>query len=104
MAEKAQKIGFINQFVNGPENYKSIIVFSSTKRKVNDIVRGLRNKNYVVAAMSSDLEQSKREEIIRDFTAKKIRIVVATDVISRGVDIKDIDLVINFDVPGNAEE
>ena len=64
----------------------------------------LRNKNYVVAAMSSDLEQSKREEIIRDFTAKKIRIVVATDVISRGVDIKDIDLVINFDVPGNAEE
>ena len=99
-----QKIGFINQFVNGPENYKSIIVFSSTKRKVNDIVRGLRNKNYVVAAMSSDLEQSKREEIIRDFTAKKIRIVVATDVISRGVDIKDIDLVINFDVPGNAEE
>lgn len=100
----AQKIGFINHVVNGPENYKSIIVFSSTKRKVNDIVRGLRNKNYVVSAMSSDLEQSKREEIIRDFTAKKIRIVVATDVISRGVDIKDIDLVINFDVPANAEE
>ena len=100
----AQKIGFINHVVNGPENYKSIIVFSSTKRKVNDIVRGLRNKNYVVSAMSSDLEQSKREEIIRDFTSKKIRIVVATDVISRGVDIKDIDLVINFDVPANAEE
>jgi|TARA_B100000795_G_scaffold257515_1_gene230816 superfamily II DNA/RNA helicase len=99
-----QKIDFINHLVNGEENYKSIIVFSSTKRKVNDIVRGLRNKKYVVEAMSSDLEQSQREEIIRDFTAKKIRIVVATDVMSRGVDIKDIDLVINFDVPSNEEE
>jgi len=99
-----QKIDFINHLVNGEENYKSIIVFSSTKRKVNDIVRGLRNKKYVVEAMSSDLEQYQREEIIRDFTAKKIRIVVATDVMSRGVDIKDIDLVINFDVPSNEEE
>lgn len=99
-----QKIDLINHLINGDEDYKSIIVFSSTKRKVGDIVRGLRNKNYRVAAMSSDLEQDKREEIIREFTAKKIRVVVATDVISRGVDIKNIDLVINFDVPGNPEE
>lgn len=99
-----QKIDLINHILKAEAEFKSIIVFSSTKRKVNDIVRGLRNRNYRVNAMSSDLEQSKREEIIAEFTAKKIRVLVATDVISRGVDIKNIDLVINFDVPGNPEE
>ena len=99
-----QKTPLINHLISDQDEYKRIIVFTSTKKKVNDIVRGLRNKNYRVEAISSDFEQSKREETMREFRGDKIRVLVATDVISRGVDIPDIDLVINYDAPGNAEE
>lgn len=99
-----QKTPLINHLISDQDEYKRIIVFTSTKKKVSDIVRGLRNKNYRVEAISSDFEQSKREETMREFRGDKIRVLVATDVISRGVDIPDIDLVINYDAPGNAEE
>lgn len=99
-----QKTPLINELLKDQNEYKSIIVFTSTKKKVNDIVRGLRNKKYRVEGISSDLEQSKREELMREFRSNKIRVLVATDVISRGVDIPDIDLVFNYDAPGNAEE
>ena len=104
LAYENQKTPLINHLIADQQEYKSILVFTSTKKKVSDIVRGLRNKNYRVEAISSDFEQSKREEIMVDFRANKIRVLVATDVISRGVDIPDIDLVINYDAPGNAEE
>lgn len=104
LAHDNQKTPLINHLISDQEEYKRIIVFTSTKKKVSDIVRGLRNKDYRVEAISSDFEQSKREEIMREFRANKIRVLVATDVISRGVDIPDIDLVINYDAPGNAEE
>lgn len=104
LAYENQKTPLINHLISDQEEYKSILVFTSTKKKVSDIVRGLRNKNYRVEAISSDFEQSKREEIMCDFRANKIRVLVATDVISRGVDIPHIDLVINYDAPGNAEE
>jgi len=99
-----QKTALINHLIENQEDYSSIIVFTSTKKKVGEIVRGLRNDKYRVEAISSDFEQSKREEIMREFRANKIRVLVATDVISRGVDIPEIDLVFNYDVPGNAEE
>ena len=99
-----QKTPLINHLISDQDEFKRIIVFTSTKKKVSDIVRGLRNKNYRVEAISSDFEQSKREETMREFRGDKIRVLVATDVISRGVDIPDIDLVINYDAPGNAEE
>lgn len=99
-----QKTPLINALIKDQNEYKRIIVFTSTKKKVNDIIRGLRSKDYRVEGISSDYEQSKREEIMREFRADKIRVLVGTDVISRGVDIPEVDLVINFDVPGNAEE
>lgn len=104
LAYDNQKTPLINDLIKDQNDYKSIIVFTSTKKKVNTIVSGLRNKNYRVAGISSDLEQSKREEIMQDLRSNKIRVLVATDIISRGVDIPEIDLVINYDVPGNAEE
>ena len=104
LAYENQKTPLINHLIADQEEYKSILVFTSTKKKVSDIKRGLRNKNYRVEAISSDFEQNKREEIMVDFRANKIRVLVATDVISRGVDIPAIDLVINYDAPGNAEE
>lgn len=99
-----QKTALINTLIKDQNEYKRIIVFTSTKKKVGDIIRGLRSRHYKVEGISSDYEQSKREEIMRDFRANKIRVLVGTDVISRGVDIPEVDLVVNFDVPGNAEE
>jgi superfamily II DNA/RNA helicase len=57
-----------------------------------------------VRGISSDLEQDRREEVLREFRSKRTRILVATDVISRGIDIKEINMVINFDVPHDAED
>ena len=103
-AKEEQKIPLINKLVGDKEEYKSILIFTSTKAKVNQIVSGLKNKNYEVKGISSDLEQKHREEVLSGFRSKKTRILVATDVLSRGIDIKDIGLIINFDVPNDAED
>jgi superfamily II DNA/RNA helicase len=99
-----QKTPLINTLIREKPEYHSILVFSSTKRKVNDIVRGLKSKTYRIEGISSDLEQKDREEILLQFKSRQIRVLVATDVLSRGIDIKDINLVINYDVPGDAED
>lgn len=99
LAHDHQKIQLLSQLLNGKENYKSILIFTSTKKKVSEVVRALRKRNSNVRGISSDLDQNERNEVISGFRSKRIRIVVATDVLSRGIDIKDINLVINFDVP-----
>jgi len=67
-------------------------------------VRGLKSKAYKVEGISSDLVQNEREEVLLRFRSKETRVLVATDVMSRGIDIKDINFVINYDVPGDAED
>jgi superfamily II DNA/RNA helicase len=99
-----QKNRLINHLLSDKPEYERILIFSSTKRKVGDIVRSLRKDKYAAAGISSDLEQSEREQVLLKFKQKQVRILVATDVLSRGVDIKDINLVINFDVPGEAAD
>ncbi len=99
-----QKTPLIIDLITDKPEVKSILIFSSTKKKVGDIVRGLRGKGFNVEGISSDLEQSRREEVLRGFRSKRTRVLVATDVLSRGIDIKDIDIVINYDVPGDAED
>ncbi len=99
-----QKTPLIVDLINGKDEYKSIIVFSSTKKAVSDIVRALRKKNIQAKGISSDLDQTEREAVLLDFRNKKTRVLVATDVISRGIDIKDINLVINYNVPSDAED
>lgn len=94
----------INKLINEKDNYESIIIFTSTKAKVNDIVSSLRRYKHNVEGISSDYDQSQREEVLRTFRSKQTRIVVATDVLARGIDIKDINLVINYEVPKNAED
>lgn len=100
----AQKNDLITAVIKEKPEYKSILIFSSTKRKVNSIVSDLRKNGFDVKGISSDLEQAEREEVLMNFTTKKTRVLVATDVLSRGIDIKDINLVINYDVPSNAED
>jgi superfamily II DNA/RNA helicase len=99
-----QKTPLINSLIAEKPEWRSILIFSSTKKKVNEIVRGLRSKKYKVEGISSDLEQKEREEILLQFRSREIRVLVATDVLSRGIDIKDINLVVNYDVPGDAED
>jgi len=99
-----QKLPLINSLIADNPEYTSILIFSSTKKKVSEIVKGLRSKNFQVEGISSDLEQKEREQMLLRFRSRKTRVLVATDVLSRGIDIKDINLVVNFDAPGDAED
>ncbi len=85
--------------------YDSIIIFTSSKSKVHEIVYALRKAGYKnTQGVSSNLEQEAREEVLRGFRSKRTRILVATDVMSRGIDIKEINLVINYEAPRDAED
>lgn len=102
--QEYQKLPLIKNLIDENSDHQSILIFSSTKKKVSEIVRGLRNRNYLVEGISSDLEQREREEMLMKFSSRKIRVLVATDVLSRGIDIKDINMIINFDVPSDSED
>ncbi|MCM1521647.1 MAG: DEAD/DEAH box helicase [Muribaculaceae bacterium] len=81
-----------------------VIVFASSKLKVKDLAKQLRQSGWKVGEMHSDLEQDRREEVMLDFRAGRIDILVATDIVARGIDIDDISLVVNYDVPREAED
>lgn len=86
---------------NPPER---VIIFSSSKQKVKELARTLRGQNLKVAEMHSDLDQNVREEVMLKFKAGHVNVVVATDIISRGIDIDNIETVINYDVPHEPED
>ena len=98
-----QKNELVKQLVQG-KNIPSILIFSSTKSSVKILERELKKMELSVAAMHSDLQQSEREEVFNKFKARNIQVLVATDIVSRGIDVDDIGLVINYDVPNSAED
>jgi superfamily II DNA/RNA helicase len=100
----SQKTPLITGLIHDKPECKSILIFTSKKTKVREIVREMKGKGYKVEGISSDLEQSEREEVLLRFRSRQTRVLIATDVMSRGIDIKDIDLVINYDVPHDAED
>lgn len=83
---------------------KRVIVFASSKLKVKDLAKELRRSGRKVGEMHSDLEQERRDEVMLDFRAGRIDILVATDIVARGIDIDDISMVVNYDVPREAED
>jgi len=99
-----QKEKILTHILTERKDYNSILIFTSTKAKVSDIVRALKKANFAVKGISSNLEQKEREDVLIGFTSKRIRILVATDVMSRGIDVKEINMVVNFDVPQDAED
>lgn len=99
-----QKIPVIKHILDAKPEYNSIIIFTSSKSKVSEIVQGLRKNGFKSQGISSNLTQQEREEVLRGFRSKRIRILVATDVMSRGIDIKEINMVINYDAPHDAED
>lgn len=84
--------------------YESVIIFASTKEKVRNLGATLQRKGLNVQAFHSDLEQAERESIMQQFKSGQLRILVGTDILSRGIDVEGIDLVVNYDVPGDAED
>lgn len=98
-----QKMSIIQELFNKSAN-KRTIIFSSSKQKVKDLAYAFKRMKLNVAAMHSDLEQEQREAVMLDFKNGKINILVATDIIARGIDIDDIGLVINYDVPHDPED
>ena len=81
-----------------------VIIFASSKIKVKELAIDLKRKGLNVAAMHSDLEQKDREETMLQFKNRKTSILIATDIVSRGIDIDDIQMVINYDVPKDPED
>jgi len=98
-----QKLPLVVSMLRGRTG-QMIIVFASTKQNVANLFRQLRQEKLNVGQISSDLEQHEREQVMQDFRNKKTDILVATDVVSRGIDIAGIHLVVNYDVPGDAED
>lgn len=100
---EAQKLPIIQSLFqnNAP---KRVIAFASSKLKVKEITKSLRRLGLNVGEMHSDLAQSERDDIMHKFRNGHINILVATDIVSRGIDIDDIDLVINYDVPHDPED
>ena len=100
---EAQKVTLIKKlFAAQPP--QRVIIFASSKQKVKDMAIVLKRAGFNVGAMHSDLDQHERDEVMYQFKAQQINVLVATDIVARGIDIDDIQLVINFDVPHDAED
>lgn len=100
---EAQKMLLIKELFGKPVKSKSIL-FSSSKQKVKELAYTLKRMKFNVAAMHSDLEQAEREKVMLDFKNNKITVLVATDIVARGIDIEDIGMVLNYDVPHDPED
>ncbi|MFZ4726963.1 MAG: DEAD/DEAH box helicase [Paludibacter sp.] len=103
ICHEAQKPGIIkNLFATQDPN--KVILFSGSKLKVKEITKTLRQMGLSVDEMHSDLDQGQRDHVMHEFRNGRINILVATDIVSRGIDIDDISLIINYDVPHDAED
>ncbi len=98
-----QKIGLV-QYLLKLKDYKSVLIFCSRKNSVKQLTNELKRAKFSVEEIHSDLDQSMREEVLLNFKSRRLKILVATDILSRGIDIEDIDLVINYDVPHDGED
>jgi superfamily II DNA/RNA helicase len=112
-AEKIHQIAYlchegmkdkIAEKVLSDKSLDRVILFASSKMKVKELSLNLKRKGFNIGAMHSDLEQKERDEIMLGFKNRRIGILIATDIVSRGIDIDDIQLVINYDVPRDPED
>ena len=99
----AQKIELVKHVLVQKE-FNSVIIFCSKKLHVKALAHQLKRAKLNVAEIHSDLDQAEREDVMGKFKAKRLNILVATDILSRGIDVEDIDLVINYDIPHDGED
>ena len=100
---EAQKLPLIKLLLKQTP-YKNALVFCSKKQSVKQLRRELKQAGFTLEEIHSDLEQAQRESVLQSFTSGRIPLLVATDILSRGIDIDTIDLVINYDVPHDGED
>ena len=100
---ETQKLGIIKSLFRDTKPER-VIIFSSKKTKVKEIAAAFKRMKLNVGEMHSDLDQSQRDVVMREFKSGRIDILVATDIVSRGIDIDDIRLVINYDAPHDSED
>ena len=100
---ETQKIPFIIERLKEAKLSK-VILFVGKKQRVKELTVLLSRQGLNARAMHSDLEQKQRDEVMLDFRNNKVDVLVATDIVARGIDVDDIPLVINFDVPRDAED
>jgi ATP-dependent RNA helicase RhlE len=100
---ETQKLPLVTHLLKG-RDLKSVIVFCSTKISAKQLGRQLKKEGLKAQDIHSDLEQKQREEIMLDFRNRKLNILVATDLLSRGIDVDNIELIINYDVPHEGED
>ena len=98
-----QKLPLV-QYILRNTHFKMVLIFCSRKQNVKQLNRELQRARFKIAEMHSDLEQADRENVLLDFKSGRTPILVATDILSRGIDIDNIDLVINYDVPHDGED
>ena len=100
---ETQKMGILKDVFKGG-NMKRVIIFSGSKQKVKRIAGALSRKHINCGEMHSDLDQEQRNDIMFKFKSGQVDVLVATDIVSRGIDIDDITMVINYDVPHDVED
>lgn len=100
---ESQKLPLVTHLLKG-RDLKSVIVFCSTKLSAKQLGRQLKKEGLKAQDIHSDLDQKQREEIMLDFRNRKLNILVATDLLSRGIDVDNIELIINYDVPHEGED
>ena len=98
-----QKLGIIRSLF-AEQTPERVIIFASSKLKVKEVAKALKLMKLNVGEMHSDLEQAQREEVMHEFKVGRVNILVATDIVARGIDTDDIRLVINYDVPHDSED
>lgn len=98
-----QKIPLVKHILKEKE-YNSVLIFCSSKQSVKQLTKDLKKQKLPADEIHSDLEQEQREQVLINFKSKQLKILVATDILSRGIDIEDIELVINYDVPHEGED
>lgn len=100
---ETQKLGIIKDIFK-KDDMKRVIIFCGSKLKVKQVNGALQKKNINCGEMHSDLDQAQRDDIMFKFKSGQLDVLVATDIVARGIDIDDISMVINYDVPHDAED
>jgi ATP-dependent RNA helicase RhlE len=103
MVHDHQKLGLLRKLVSTDE-HKSIIIFLNSKENVKRLGSDLSRNGLSVKSFHSDLEQNERETIMQQFKNRQLRVLIGTDILSRGIDVEGIGLVINYDTPHDAED